>query len=143
MPLCNHKLLSVVQEHLHDLPYEEKTKIYDGKCNGCGFAQITVMHKLHNSDNFITNRMEEAVHIARMTESSIERTCVYPPDMEIVFDKEVPVSLTSIVTNGCEFWNDKKIDCYSREETEFIEVEDVEQVDARKENRSMVAINKI
>ncbi len=139
MPLCNHNLLTVVQEHLHDLSYEEKTKIYDGKCNGCGFAQITVMHKMHNTDNFITNRVEEAVHIARMTESSIERTCVYPPDMENVFGKSVPVSLVCIVTNGCTFWNDKKIDCYSREETEFIEVEDVEQVDARNPEKQLSA----
>jgi hypothetical protein len=128
-----------VQEHLCDLPYEEKIKIYDDKCNGCGFAQIVVKHKFHNANNFVTNNVQEAVHIARMTESSIERSCVYPPDMEVVFGQEIPVSLLSIIINGCMFWNDKKMDCYSREETEFIEVEAVEQIDVRKSERVISA----
>jgi len=137
MPLCNHNLLPVVQEHLHDLSYEEKIKIYDTKCSGCGFARIVAKHQQHNANDFVTNKIEEAVHIARMTESLIERTCVYPPDMEVVFGQEVPVSLSTIVMNGCVFWNDKKIDCYSHEKTEFIEVEAMEQINVRKSERTL------
>ncbi len=137
MPLCNQSLLPIVQEHLHDLPYEEKARIYDERCNGCGFAQIIISNESSNTKSIITNRIEEAVHLARMSECTLERTCAYPPDMHEVFGKMIPVSLTEIVTNTCVFWNTKKEDCYSREETEFIEVETVEEMDVRTESRNM------
>lgn len=131
MPLCNHSLLPIVQEHLHDLSYEDKTKIYDGKCSGCGFAKITVVNDARNLENFVTNRIEEAVHLARMTEGLIERSCVYTSDVSVVFDKEIPITLNEIITNTCVFWDDRKVDCYSHEETEFIEVETMEELDVQ------------
>lgn len=136
MPLQNQSLLPVVQEHLHDLSYEDKAKMYDGKCNGCGFAQIKVSNCSSNSNDFLTNRIEEAVHVARLSEGVLERTCVYPPDMEIIFGKETPIPLNMIISNTCAFWDVKKVDCYSREKTEFIEVETLEEVDVRTESVS-------
>lgn len=136
MPLQNQSLLPVVLEHLHDLPYDEKVKIYDDRCNGCGFARIKVHNASSNFRDFITNRIEEALHVARMGDCLLERTCVYPPDMELAFNTQIPVSLTTIVGNTCAFWDIKKIDCYSREQTEFIEVETVEELHARTESVS-------
>lgn len=133
MPLQNQSLLPIVQEHLHDLSYEEKVQIYDDRCNGCGFAQIRVANASSNFRDFITNRIEEAVHVARMGDCFLERTCVYPPDMEVIYDNPIPIPLTTIVSNTCAFWDVKKVDCYSREKTEFIEVETLEKIDVRTE----------
>lgn len=131
MPLCNQSLLPVVQEHLHDLDYEEKIKVYDENCNGCGFARIIVHLEANNQKDFHTNRIEEAVHIARKTEGLIIRQCVYPQDMQEVFGKLKPISLNEIISNTCVFWNIPKVDAYSREDTEFIEPKTEEEIDAR------------
>lgn len=136
MPLQNQSLLDVVQEHLHDIPYDEKVKMYDDRCNGCGFARIWVHNASSNFRDFYTSRVEEAIHVARMGDCFIERTCVYPPDMEVCFGKEMPIQLTTIVRNTCAFWDVKKVDCYSREQTEFIEVETVEELNVRTESVS-------
>lgn len=137
MPLQNQSLLPVVREHLHDLSYEEKTKMYDDKCNGCGFARIRVYNSSSSFRDFVTSRVEEAIHVARMGDCFLERTCAYPPDMEIAFGKPIPTTLTTIVRNTCMFWDIKKVDCYSREQTEFIEVETVEELNVRTETVSV------
>jgi len=125
MPL-NRSNINEINEYMSTLDYQSRVNIYDQKCNGCGFASIMLYNNSKNNKVYVTNRLEEAIHLARAYDLIIKRGCCYPNDGDKF------ITLNEIVTNGCDFWNESKVISYSLEETEFIEVENVEDLDVER-----------
>jgi len=110
MPLDNKFLSPELLEIMHNLSYQEKVNIYDTKCKNCGYALIKV-------GDFETRSIEEAIDIAECNGEDIERGCDYPEDVEERYGKDIYLPLTTIVTNGCRFWDIKNIeDGYAEKE---------------------------
>lgn len=103
MPLDSKNLTVEVQNYLRELPYEEKTKIYDKRCKGCQFARIIV-------NDIVVRSIQEALDIARELGCEIVRSCEYPSDIEMSFGHEEYPSLNEIVSNTCRFWNSANIE---------------------------------
>lgn len=127
----NKSRIPELMSHLRDIEYEKKVEIYDKKCNGCGFAHIILRNDSPRSEDFVTNRIEEALHLARAYDLQIIRCCNYPNNDELI-------SLSEIIMNGCILWNTEKIIQNTIEPTEFIEVSSVEELDVNIETRLSV-----
>lgn len=110
-----------------DYPYQTKTDIYDKKCNGCGFAKITAIMKLPNSDKTVIkefSNVEDAISLCTSSNATIDRSCSYPADVTMANGKQKFPTLSEIVMNGCQFWKKKFYDDIPKdEETEFIEID--------------------
>jgi hypothetical protein len=113
-----------------DVTYQTKVDIFDRKCSGCGYARIEVLAKGRDVVRF--NRSDEAVSFAlqnRYGHPIIDRGCAYPPDIAIVNGKERCLTLSEIVTNGCQFWKEETLHIFDDAETEFIEIEMVRVIE--------------
>jgi len=137
MPLDSSKVKPNVLEYMRTIPYDDnatqelepeeayitKVSIYDEKCNGCGFSHIAIVtqhgirvfHNIGKAIDFATKNSFIAMH----------RCCEYPNDMIILHGKPKYITLSEIVSNGCQFWNIDKLNIPPDNETIFIEKTDV------------------
>jgi hypothetical protein len=131
MPLDRHGKSQDALNKMHDFPLDEearyncdyttKTQIYDSKCSGCGFAYIVA--KSADQTVRIFKDIKNA-NIFNTGCSPLERSCEYPSDITIQNNKEKLPSLSEIISNGCQFWNEDRLDIA---DGEFIEVENVNE----------------
>jgi hypothetical protein len=105
------------EEARYNCDYTTKTAIYDSKCSGCGFAYIIAK----SADGTI--RIFRDIKNAQIFNTGclpLIRSCEYPSDITIQNNKEKLPSLSEIISNGCQFWNEDRLDIT---DGEFIEVE--------------------
>src|ERR1035437_1934159 len=137
MPLNSTGKAKEVLLLMHELPedkdaiydgegyYSTKVMIYDKKCSGCGFAYIIA----RSSDGVrkAFTKIDEALNFNTST-FPIVRSCEYPLDIFEFRHEDLLPSLSEIVSNGCELWAVEHMDIPKDEETEFIEITDVSEL---------------
>ena len=134
MPLNNsHLSLSMVDAN-RGLLYETQVQIYHKKCAGCGFVSVEARTGTAPKSKLLEsfNDIDKAIRFAEDGEVYLHHKCCYP-------DQEEPYTLTEIISNTCEFWNTDKLDIPSNEETDFIEIENMEALNEQYPNGQQAA----
>lgn len=127
MPLnsshLHHSVIDIIREIpidrevAPDYPYQTKVDMYDSRCSGCGFCRVEVYtSEVYNAKPVIYHNSQEAIDFARMHGYRINRTCEYPFDTHSRNGKPIYPTLTEIISNTCDFWDESKIPSVDEED---------------------------